>query len=76
MAANFTAPLEKKPARAFRPTRGRIIAKIFGEIAETLVSAASRAVGYFGIIKKNDASAAVASPITTVVVDGQDGKAF
>ena len=70
MAANFTGPLVKKPTTAFQPVRGRIIAQIFGGIAETLVSAASRAVGYLGIIKKDDASAPVASQITTMTSGG------
>ncbi|KAI3802511.1 hypothetical protein L1987_30644 [Smallanthus sonchifolius] len=75
MAASFPTPPVKKPASAFPARRGKIKAQIFGGIAETVASAASRAGNFLGLIKKDDDSAPAAPPDTTKTYGG-DGRAF
>ncbi|KAK1437059.1 hypothetical protein QVD17_02844 [Tagetes erecta] len=70
-AASFPAPPVKKPTTAFPARRGKIKAQIFGGIAETVVSAASRAGDFLGLKKINDdVFAPAASPDTTKASDG------
>lgn len=72
MAASITTPPMKKPTTAFRPRRN-VKAQIFGEIAETVASAASRACYSLGIIKKDDngsAPAPATPPETTATYGG------
>ncbi|GJS27542.1 hypothetical protein Tco_0488162 [Tanacetum coccineum] len=69
MAANFNPPLVKKPTTAFVTTRGRIKARIFGEVAETFVFATSRAGEFFRFVKKDD-ELAPATPVEITKTNG------
>ncbi|KAD4981884.1 hypothetical protein R6Q59_036855 [Mikania micrantha] len=70
MAAAFPTPPVKRPQAAFPGRRGRVKAQIFGEIAESLASAASRAGNFLGLIKKDDDSAPAGLPKTTETSGG------
>ncbi|PWA81074.1 hypothetical protein CTI12_AA192040 [Artemisia annua] len=69
MAANFKAPPVKKPTTAYVAIRGRIKARIFGEVAETFVYAISRAGEFFGFFKK-DEELAHATPLEITKANG------
>ena len=65
MAATFKAPPVKKPTKAFQTARGRIKARIFGEVAKTFVYATSRAGEFFGFVTKDDELALATPPEIT-----------
>ncbi|KAL8225175.1 hypothetical protein R6Q57_017732 [Mikania cordata] len=79
MAAPFTTPPVKKSNTGFQPRKGKIKAQIFGGIAESVASAASRARDFFGLVKNDDNTSSPATPPLSsepvVDPDGEDSRA-